>query len=125
LGFLAAFPIALVFRVRDQPAAEAWTLTIALADGIGFLLLLRLNGVAVLDQTFWAVAITLSAIWASIETAESVSAWTRSGRIATAVLLTALAFLAWKWWMRARPEHPDKWRKNLRRNPTTRDVDGN
>ena len=103
VGFLAGFAVAFVFRIRGQPAAEAWTFTFALASGVGFLLLLRLNGVPALSQTFWVFAMTLTAIGASIEAATSASAWTRSGRITTAALLAVLAFLAWRWWLQDAP----------------------
>jgi hypothetical protein len=126
VGFLAGFAIAFVFRMRDQPAAEAWTYTFALASGVGFLLLLRFNGVAAFNQTFWAVVMTISAIGASIEAATSASAWTRSGRIATTALFAALAFLAWRWWMQDAPRTTGERRRTQRsfRDPTTRDDHG-
>ncbi len=104
VGFLAGSAIAFVFRIQGQLAAEAWTFTFAVASGIGFLLLLRLNEVHALNQIFWAFATTLSAIGASIEAATPDPAWTRAGRIATAVLLAALALLAWRWWMQDAPQ---------------------
>jgi hypothetical protein len=119
VAFLAGFVLRFVFRMRDQPAAEAWTFAFALASGVGFLLLLRLNGVVALNQTFWVVAMTLTAIGASIEAATSASAWTRSGRIATAVLLAVLAFLAWRW-MQDAPRTSGELRKGeFPRDPST------
>jgi hypothetical protein len=106
VAWLACFALALVFAVRGQPTAEAWTFSF----GSGALLFLVLRFDHAMDgpRIAWAIVTTIGAVAVSVQAARSASAWTHSGWILTAALYTAIALLAWRTLIREAPTRADE-----------------
>jgi hypothetical protein len=106
VAWLACFALALVFAVRGQPTAEAWSFSF----GSGALLFFVWRFDQTLDapRIVWPIVTTIGAVAVSVQAARSTSAWTRSGWILTAALFTAIALLAWRTWICEAPTRADE-----------------